>query len=531
MRSRSKRCPLASSPKSAAHAFGFSREQRTSGSTKLAVCTSLLDSSCTARLRRALVGALLLQLTLLAGAAQANEAPVGELDGQPVLAGTAIEVTTGAVKNLKLENGARIALQPGTSAIVSASQWYPPEQGTKSIRGSRLYLKQGEVTVSLAEGGAKPTAVAVVSSGGQTMLLWRGITRVSSNDGDVTVAVDAGASYVGAEDRWLRMSAGSGAIMPKKAPPQPYKRRLAAPQLVPCPAGDVGLAFGPASEVERGPARVCWSAVEGATGYRVELATDEAMHDVVESVVVPRDALAATPSVAPGKYHARVLSTTADGVPGLPSASRPAHVVRAVLPSGATMAKDGVVLLTREGTVALDAPGIVALTGAGTDVTAAMGNALASTAVGPVPKSIGLAGFRARAVRLRDAAGGETRLVLLLRELSARVEMSPPHARWPKDPIDVSVVLEDSSKRVDLATEPVTVEVAVDSHPVPSTWTRSGDTFRTRIAPIDGPGPFLVRVVAKDRTGKEIGAHVLDIDGRRPIGELENVLMKKRQGR
>src|SRR4051794_25762077 len=92
----------------------------------------------------------LLALCMLVGRAiDAKESPVGQLDGEPIEAGTPVEVPAGSRKTLVLSGGVHVALRAGASAIVSPTQWYPPEQGTKSIRGSRLYLRSGEITVAL----------------------------------------------------------------------------------------------------------------------------------------------------------------------------------------------------------------------------------------------------------------------------------------------------------------------------------------------------------------------------------------------
>jgi hypothetical protein len=215
----------------------------------------------------------------------------------------------------------------------------------------------------------------------------------------------------------------------------------------------------------------------------------------------------------------RVLATGADAFPSA-SPSRAVRVLGATLPPGAFVAGDGVVVMPAQARMTFDAPGFTFATGGGADTAAALAGALAATLVPALPDGsipFKLAGYRARVIRLHDPTGAEARLSFVASELRARVKLTPAHARWPQDPIDAVVVLEDPSKRLDVATEPVTLEVTVDSRPVPAMWTRTGDTFRARIAPVDGPGPFFVIVVVKDRSGAEIGSYVLDIDGRRPL--------------
>jgi hypothetical protein len=442
---------------------------------------------------------------------------VGQLDGVPVVAGAVVEVPPQSVKHLVLTgSGAQITLHPGSTVVLSEAQWFPPENGTKTVRGSRVFLRNGEVSVRMPQDRAKPSAVSVTMGGGQqSVVLWHGAARVIARDGDMTTAIDEGAAYVSSLDQWLRMSSGSAAMLSKSAPPRLFKQRLALPVLTSCGDGDVGIAFG----ADKRPVRVCWSAVPGAGSYRVEVATDEAMSQLVDAFDAPAGALTAEPRLTHGAYWVRVLATGADSFPSA-SPPRAIHVLGATLPPGAFVAGDGVLVMSAQSTLTFDAAGLSFATGGGDDLSSALAGALSATLIAAPPDGairFKLGSYRARVVRLHDPTGAEARLSLVASQFRARVKMTPVHARWPKDPIDAVVVLVDPSKRIDVASEQITLEVAVDSRPVPATWTRTADTFRARIAPVDGPGPFFVRVVAKDRSGTEIGSDVLDIDGRRPL--------------
>src|SRR5436190_974451 len=196
-----------------------------------------------------------------ASAEDPPEPPVGQLDGRPVAAGLVVEVPRGAVRHLVLEvSGAQITLRPGSTVVLSSPQWFPPETGQKTIRGSRLFLRAGQISVRLQRNQTTPSAVSVLLGGGQqSALLWHGAARVVAHDGDLSVAIDDGAGVVSAQDQWLRMAAGSAAMLPKKAPPQLYKQHLTAPVLT-SGDGDLGVAFG----VEKRSVRVRWGAVTGA---------------------------------------------------------------------------------------------------------------------------------------------------------------------------------------------------------------------------------------------------------------------------
>jgi hypothetical protein len=415
-------------------------------------------------------------------------------------------------------SGAQITLNPGSTVVLSSPQWFPPENGSKTIRGSKIFLRKGEVSARMPKDAAKPSAVSVALGGGQqSVLLWHGAARIIAQDGDMSVAIDEGAGYVSSHDEWLRMAAGSAALLPKDARPRLYKQRLAVPVLTPCSEGDVGIAFGN----DKRPVRVCWGAVAGAGSYRVEVAKDETMSQIIESIDARGEGatLAAEPRLSHGAYWVRVVAMGADAFPSA-SPPRAVRVLGATLPPGAFVAADGVVVMPAQSRMTFDGPGFTFATGGGDDAASALAGALAAPLVPALPDGtipFKLLGYRARAIRLHDPTGAEARLSFVARELRARVKLTPAHARWPQDPLDALVALEDPSKRIDVASEPVTLEVTVDSRPVPATWTRTGDTFRARIAPVDGPGPFFVIVVVKDRTGLEIGSYVLDIDGRRPL--------------
>jgi hypothetical protein len=255
--------------------------------------------------------------------------------------------------------------------------------------------------------------------------------------------------------------------------------------------------------------------VDGASGYRVEIARDDAMADLVDVVDVAKESGSAETRLPPGRYHARVLALSPDGIPGLASRIDFFRLVRAVLPRDAVVAADGAIVLAKDSAVTID-PDLTVVSSGGEDLERATVNASGYTVFTPAPAALTLQGQAARVIRVRDGSGSEARLALVGRTLRARVSMTPRQPRWPQDPIDVAVTLEDPRGRIDPASAPVDLAVLVDSKPVAATWTREGNVARTRIAPLDGPGPWFVRVVARDKTGDEIGSYIVDVDGPRP---------------
>jgi hypothetical protein len=80
--------------------------------------------------------------------------------------------------------------------------------------------------------------------------------------------------------------------------------------------------------------------------------------------------------------------------------------------------------------------------------------------------------------------------------------------------LDARVILRDPSGRIDLASEPATIEAKLDVVPLPLTWTRAGSTWSTHIVPLPIRGPSVVRVAVKDAAGGEIGHGFVEISPR-----------------
>lgn len=406
-----------------------------------------------------------------------------------------------------LGGGGRVLVHAGARASVKQPSWVPPESGAKSVRADVVSVRDGELTVRLPADGSK--TLMVTSANGQNVLIWRGSAHVVVHGRDMRVALDDGAAYAGAENSWMRMTNASAVAMDVKATPRAYRRRLAPPEPTSCGEGALRLSTATSDKL---PARVCWSPVDGASGYRVEIARDAAMAELVDVVDVGKELGSAEMRLPPGRYHTRVLALSSDGIPGLASRVDSLHLVRAVLPPDAVVAADGAIVLPKDGAVTID-PDLTVVSSGGEDLERATATASGYTVFTPAPAAFTLQGQAARMIRVRDESGAEARLALVGQTLRAHVSMTPRQPRWPHDPIDVAVTLGDPGGRIDPASAPVELAVLVDSKPVVATWTREGNVARTRIAPLDGPGPWFVRVVARDKAGDEIGSYIVDVDG------------------
>jgi hypothetical protein len=117
-----------------------------------------------------------------------------------------------------------------------------------------------------------------------------------------------------------------------------------------------------------------------------------------------------------------------------------------------------------------------------------------------------------RIAHVRDPAmAAEGSVILARRQLVADVTMTPANARWPVDPVDVTVEIHDPSGRIDPASEPVTVGTLLDLTPLSVAWEHHGTTWHARITPRLIGGNSVVRIIVKDASGDEIGSGFLEL--------------------
>jgi hypothetical protein len=205
------------------------------------------------------------------------------------------------------------------------------------------------------------------------------------------------------------------------------------------------------------------------------------------------------PQLVPGRYE--VLARTVDrfGVQSVTSDPVTVRVVGAELPEGARLTQ-GAILLGRAGRVKLiGADGLEASYGR------------ASLFI-PVPKDVGLARGESTLLRLREP-GKKDELGIRFepRTLKAEVEIGPKSARWPGEALQVTVKLFDHHGKPitdELKNKP---QVFVNVGQVEPTWTHSGNTYTTKVAPVNGAGPWVVRVEVSDDFGDQAGRDFIEL--------------------
>jgi hypothetical protein len=97
------------------------------------------------------------------------------------------------------------------------------------------------------------------------------------------------------------------------------------------------------------------------------------------------------------------------------------------------------------------------------------------------------------------------------RALRADIEIGPKAARWPVDPVDITVTVRDPAGLVDASAIVPTLHVLLGLTELPVIWARRGPVWTTRLAPRN-VGPTVVRVVAEDEFGNSLGRTFLEVD-------------------
>ncbi|HEY3665017.1 MAG TPA: hypothetical protein VGL19_03410 [Polyangiaceae bacterium] len=205
--------------------------------------------------------------------------------------------------------------------------------------------------------------------------------------------------------------------------------------------------------------------------------------------------------LAPGQYQVTAHAIDSSGIFGPDSAPAPLRVVGAQLPEGARF-ESGAILLGQRGRVKLlGATGLEASYGASSHFV-------------PAPDTVGLSRGEGTMVRLREpGTASEVQVALEPRTLRADVEISPKHAHWPEDMIEVTVHLFDARGRACPESVVVKPTVLVNVQPADVTWMRSGNALHTFIPQPAERGPWVVRVEIADEFGDPAGRDFMEVAG------------------
>jgi hypothetical protein len=400
----------------------------------------------------------------------------------------------GTVK--QLPGGAVLHLAPGTQIEMGRTmklQLGPPGSAQTVTRVVKLISGRVDIDIPISKVPSTaillqaPRKVSAVAKGGHSIAI--------ADANSVTVAAVDGDMLAASGNDWKTLPSGLVRGFVGRDPTPLEHHVPGIPSL--SVAQPLLLALG--SESPSAHADV--TAVKDAERYQLSLwRTGEKGNELVRHV----DAQGLSASVSgllPGQYQLTARAVDGTGIFGPDSAATALRVVGAELPEGARY-ESGAILLGQHGRVKLlGASGLEASYGASTHFV-------------PAPDTVGLSRGEGTVVRLREPGTvSEVQVGLEPRTLRADVEISPKHARWPGDMIEVTVHLFDARGHAVAESVQVKPTVLVNVQPIDVTWLRSDNALHTFVPKPTERGPWVLRVEIADEFGDPAGRDFMEIAG------------------
>ncbi len=229
--------------------------------------------------------------------------------GEVLARGARVRVPEGGAAEITFANGAVVELAERTQMMMFASPTPPAPNQPPSVTTTLL---RGVMRIRVAPSvGARPPALVPIATASTTVWVGRADGIVAADlGGHITrIAAHSGRIRVRANTREYILRAGSGTTEELAHPPVPYRQLLPQPTWLTTPPARV-ISGGEPIEVSatygvRAPAVV--------SQWRVQVARDEAFHDVLANDRVPAARTRwDSPALAPGAYYARVIAIDAD---------------------------------------------------------------------------------------------------------------------------------------------------------------------------------------------------------------------------
>jgi hypothetical protein len=411
------------------------------------------------------------------------------------------EVRCATTCTLQVDEENTLVLSPGAVVAPNSYIFVPFIAGASSLTpGHQVELRLGTIEARSPSEHAVPL---VISAGpAQHIALRNARVQIVLRGDRAAVGVQAGQARVGASRSWITLEKGQASAAPSVGHPLAPHPLAAAPIWS---AGDGCPAAIAVTEPQGGAsAGGCWTALDGAR-YQVETARDAAFRDVLDAPEVSSNA--AWSKVLPvGRYFTRVRAIDSDGLIGEASTARQLAIIPLVLPPGATANLLDRTLIVPEGREVQfgDPKGLeLAVDKSG------FSNAPSSVRMDSEPE-------HQLRFRLKDDPSSTSTVLFVRRALKADVQITPRLARWPSDPIEISVTIQDPSGHSDPAKVQAQLKVLVGMREVPVKWSHQGATWSTRLLPQRHVAPTVIRVIAQDEFGTQLGRNFLEVDKTEP---------------
>ncbi len=418
---------------------------------------------------------------------------VSYADGSDPSATAAEWVTQASQQVVKLREGVRLTLAPGTRLIRQPSVPVPKHLRELAPRAYTVELVTGRVDVDVdisqrpiyAVMVRAPRHIAAFSKGGKCSV-------VASPQGIVIAALSGNELSSTVSDKWRSLKVGSALVVSREVPGGATRELLKQPTLQASNALSLSLGDGK-------PTRLNWTNVPEAQVYRVTLSQEATQSPVPVSDFEVKQTAFELPPLKLGRYKATVTAIDRFGIASPPSNAVAIRIIGVDLPEG-TYLYHGIPQLGRSQQVHLQQ-------------VEGLEMAYGSAGVfGPAPDSLGLPTGHPLLVRFRErGASDEVSLTLEPRSLTSTIQFEPKRASWPGQAVKVTVRILGP----DGAELPDSVDVALDAtvntRVIDAGWAHEGNTWVTRIDQPPISGPWILRVTASDQVGQVLAHDFIEI--------------------
>lgn len=363
------------------------------------------------------------------------------------------------------------------------------------VRAREVRVLSGRVELDIPKSGSdkRSRPFLVRTARGESAILEHGYGISIVSEDAVTFAVPEGRMFTAQKERWSPLRAGHARTFTKTRPAGHERALLSAPR----PTLTTRLILTDPDAPKSVAIRL--SPLPRAALYQVSIVqvTNDGPKPAV--MLTSRSPEVSTPPLPPGRYKARARAVDAYGLRSANSAPLSFRVVGMKVPAGADI---------RNGTLLLGLGQRVQLVGV-EHLELSYGT---TSEFVRAPSSLGLNRGQATLVRLREGPDHpETRLKLEPLGGRAEVELGPSEARWPKDRVSITIRVFDGDEQPQQDTHQIVTEVFVNIDPVRIDWVRSGNVLRGEVPTPTGRGPWVVRVVVRNRVGDELNREILEV--------------------